>query len=80
MGLARLGQPTQKIVAGNLGALASVDFGGPLHCLVICADLHPLENELLSVFMLEEGEGGGSSSSSSSNNNDSNNGSGAAES
>lgn len=27
--------------------LLEVDFGGPLHCLVICGTTHPLEEELL---------------------------------
>ena len=31
IGLARLGQPTQQIVAGTLEELLCVDFGGPLH-------------------------------------------------
>ncbi|CAM9467980.1 unnamed protein product [Pylaiella littoralis] len=47
VGLARLGQPTQKIVAGTMSELLDVDFGEPLHSLVICGTTHPLEDELL---------------------------------
>ncbi|CAM9163441.1 unnamed protein product [Ascophyllum nodosum] len=47
VGLARLGQPTQKIVAGKMSDILNVDMGGPLHCLVICGTTHPLEEKLL---------------------------------
>lgn len=59
VGLARLGQPTQQIVAGTLSQLAAVDFGEPLHCMVICGELHPCEVELLRHFQLPQEEGGG---------------------
>eukprot|EP01032_Pedospumella_encystans_P032822 gene32822-37065_t len=45
VGMARLGQPTQQIVYGTLSQLLDVDFGAPLHCLVICGEIHPLEQE-----------------------------------
>ena len=44
--MSRLGQPTQQIVYGTLQELFEVDFGTPLHSLVICGDLHPLEQEV----------------------------------
>uniref|UniRef100_A0A7S3K0G1 diphthine methyl ester synthase n=1 Tax=Aureoumbra lagunensis TaxID=44058 RepID=A0A7S3K0G1_9STRA len=50
IGLARLGQPDQRIVAAPLSKLRSLDFGAPLHSLVICASLHELELEFLSTF------------------------------
>ena len=51
VGLARLGQPTQLIVQGTLEELLTVDFGGPLHSLVLCApDLHEIEDEYLVQF------------------------------
>ncbi|KAJ1461948.1 diphthine synthase [Pelagophyceae sp. CCMP2097] len=51
VGLARLGQPTQRIVQGTLEELSKVDFGGPLHSLVICApNLHEIEEEYLVAF------------------------------
>jgi hypothetical protein len=50
VGMARLGQPTQKIVYGTLEELSRVDFGGPLHCMALCGELHPLELEILQYF------------------------------
>jgi diphthine methyl ester synthase len=52
VGCCRLGQPTQRIVAGRLEDLRAVDFGEPLHCLVVCGPVHPLEEELLRHFRL----------------------------
>ncbi len=56
MGCARLGQPDQRIVAGTLAELADVDFGEPLHCMVICGELHPCETELLAFFRVKGDE------------------------
>lgn len=47
VGMARLGQPDQLIVSGTLQELLSVDFGAPLHCLALCGETHPLEEEVL---------------------------------
>ena len=47
VGMARLGQPTQKIVFGTLAQLRRVDFGPPLHCLALCGETHPLEDDML---------------------------------
>lgn len=38
--------------------LLEVDFGGPLHCLVICGTTHPLEEELLKWHMKDAQSGG----------------------
>lgn len=46
VGMARLGQSTQRIVYGTLGELQRVNFGPPLHCLALCGDTHPLELEV----------------------------------
>ncbi|CAM9926821.1 unnamed protein product [Ectocarpus fasciculatus] len=46
VGMARLGQKTQKIVYGTLDELLRVDFGGPLHCMALCGDMHALEEEV----------------------------------
>lgn len=46
VGMARLGQPTQKIVFGTLGELKNVDFGSPLHSMALCGEIHPLEAEV----------------------------------
>uniref|UniRef100_A0A6N2KMW5 diphthine methyl ester synthase n=1 Tax=Salix viminalis TaxID=40686 RepID=A0A6N2KMW5_SALVM len=53
VGLARLGSEDQKIVAGSMRQLLAVDFGAPLHCLVVVGTTHPLEEEMLSVFKLK---------------------------
>jgi hypothetical protein len=33
-------------VCGTLGELLEVDFGAPLHCLVIVGETHPVEKEV----------------------------------
>lgn len=53
IGLARVGQPTQCIVSGTLAELATVDFGGPLHSLVLCGDMHELERVLFDRFRVK---------------------------
>jgi diphthine synthase len=50
IGMARLGQSTQKIVYGTLEQLRTVDFGAPLHCMALVGESHPLETELLKFF------------------------------
>lgn len=56
VGMARLGQPTQKIVFGTLLELRRVDFGPPLHCLALCGELHALEEEMLELFRVKPEE------------------------
>lgn len=53
VGLARMGQPTQKIVAGTLQELTNIDMGEPLHSLIICGVLHDLELEVLKEYLVE---------------------------
>ncbi|XP_030527378.2 probable diphthine methyl ester synthase isoform X2 [Rhodamnia argentea] len=53
VGLARLGSEDQMIVAGSMRQLRTVDFGAPLHCLVIVGSTHPLEEEMLEFYKLE---------------------------
>lgn len=53
VGLARLGNSTQKIVAGPMKDLLGVDFGSPLHCLIIPGNLHPMEEEMLAFFSIQ---------------------------
>ena len=50
VGLARVGRDDQQIVVGTLGELLHVDFGAPLHCLVIPGHVHPLEEEFMAFF------------------------------
>ncbi|MQL91015.1 hypothetical protein Taro_023611 [Colocasia esculenta] len=47
IGVARLGYDDQKIVAGSMKELLDVDFGPPLHCLVIVGTTHHVEEEML---------------------------------
>jgi diphthine synthase len=53
VGLARVGQEDQKIVAGTLIELLNVDFGNPLHSLVIPGRMHFLEADFLRTFALD---------------------------
>jgi len=41
-----------QIVAGRMKDLLDVDFGRPLHSLVIAGDLHPIEQEMLQQLTL----------------------------
>ncbi|GAB9471800.1 Diphthine synthase [Globisporangium polare] len=54
VGMARLGQKDQTIIAGTMEELLTADFGAPLHCLVIAGDVHPLEEEMLKQFRLTQ--------------------------
>ncbi|MBV96398.1 Diphthine methyl ester synthase, partial [Eschrichtius robustus] len=55
VGLARVGAEDQKIAAGTLQQMCTVDLGGPLHSLIITGgSLHPLEMEMLSLFSVPE--------------------------
>jgi len=50
VGVARIGRYDQKITYGRLRGLAEMDFGEPLHSLVIIGQVHPLEQEILEYF------------------------------
>lgn len=50
VGFARLGSEDQMIVAGTMKQLRSIDFGPPLHCLVIVGKTHPVEEEMLDFY------------------------------
>lgn len=52
MGLARLGSEDQMIVAGTMRQLQLLDFGAPLHCLLIVGETHPVEEEMLDFYKL----------------------------
>ncbi|KAA0065172.1 hypothetical protein IC582_006448 [Cucumis melo] len=47
---ARLGSEDQMITAGTMKQLRSIDFGPPLHCLVIVGKTHPVEEEMLDFY------------------------------
>ncbi|KAL3505388.1 hypothetical protein ACH5RR_035229 [Cinchona calisaya] len=52
VGFARLGSEDQLVVAGSMKQLLEVDFGPPLHCLVIVGDTHPVEEEMRDFYKL----------------------------
>ena len=49
IGVARVGHDDQKLVAGKLENLLKMDFGQPLHSLVIPGHLHILEEEAVNL-------------------------------
>ncbi|KAK2971462.1 hypothetical protein RJ640_020868 [Escallonia rubra] len=54
VGFARLGSEDQMVVAGSMKQLQAIDFGPPLHCLVIVGKTHPVEDEMLGFYTLKE--------------------------
>jgi diphthine synthase len=50
VGIARVGHDDQKIVYGTLEELLSIDFGAPLHCLVLVGKTHFMEDEVLDFY------------------------------
>lgn len=55
MGFARVGSEDQMIVAGTMRQLQTINFGTPLHCLVIVGQTHPVEEEMLEFYKLKGG-------------------------
>ncbi|KAK9796261.1 hypothetical protein WJX73_007243 [Symbiochloris irregularis] len=55
VGLARVGCPDQRIVAGTLAELLDVEFGPPLHSLCIPGTVHSVEEEMLNMYKLQTG-------------------------
>lgn len=53
IGVARVGSESQKIVAGPMKSLLDVDFGDPLHSLIIAGDTHSIENEILELYKVK---------------------------
>ena len=58
IGLARVGREDQLVVSGTMQELLTVEFGGPLHSLVIAGHMHPLEEEYVSFFNAKNRGGG----------------------
>lgn len=50
VGIARAGSESPVVAAGTGARLKEIDFGPPLHILIVPADLHPMEQEYLEVF------------------------------
>ncbi|XP_078169004.1 tetrapyrrole (Corrin/Porphyrin) Methylase [Carex rostrata] len=55
VGIARLGSDSQKIVADTMRNLRGVDFGDPLHCLVIVGETHDMEKQMLDFYRNKQG-------------------------
>lgn len=51
VGVARVGSASQKVVAASMKELLDVDFGEPLHSLIVAGDVHECEMEHLQLFM-----------------------------
>ena len=54
VGVARVGADSQKIVAGPMKSLLDVDFGAPLHSLIIAGQTHAIEDEILELYKVKE--------------------------
>ncbi|MBS3110020.1 diphthine synthase [Candidatus Woesearchaeota archaeon] len=52
VGCARIGSKGQQIIYGNAKDLLKIDFGKPMHCLVVPGDLHFMEEEILMKFQV----------------------------
>jgi diphthine synthase len=50
VGVARVGRDDQQIVSGTMEQMLSVDFGPPLHALVIAGKVHPMELDVCKAF------------------------------
>ncbi|HJJ28303.1 MAG TPA: diphthine synthase [Methanocorpusculum sp.] len=50
VGIARAGSPEPVVHAGSADEMKSFDFGGPLHILIVPAELHDIEREYLEKF------------------------------
>ena len=58
VGLARVGTESQLIVAGTINELLNINFGPPLHSMVICSnELHELEKQMLAEFKPDQSIG-----------------------
>lgn len=56
IGVARVGQDSERIVSGTLAELARVDFGPPLHSLVLPGPLHDLEGDMVRAWRCAPGD------------------------
>lgn len=50
IGVARIGSDTQQIVAASMAELLEVDFGEPLHSLIIAGETHAVEEEIVELY------------------------------
>jgi len=52
--VARIGQRSQRIVAGPMKAVRNVDMGGPLHSMILVGEAHDFEEKMLKCFWIDE--------------------------
>lgn len=50
VGIARAGSESPVVAAGSGAKLKEIDFGPPLHVILVPAGLHPMEREYLEIF------------------------------
>ncbi len=50
VGIARAGSKAPVVIAGDSEVMKKSDFGGPLHILIVPGNLHPMEEEYLTLF------------------------------
>ena len=51
--IARVGADDQRMVFRTLSEMPHIDMGKPLHSLVICGELHPLELDAIKLHALD---------------------------
>jgi diphthine synthase len=54
IGMARIGSATQQVVAGTRKELEAIDFGEPLHSLIVAGDIHECEAEHVRLFAINK--------------------------
>jgi len=54
VGVARLGQPDQKVVAGTVEELKDINFGEPLHSIIVPGTLQIVEEEALGMWRIKK--------------------------
>jgi len=54
VGISRVGHPDQRVVYGTLEQLRTVDFGAPLHSLVLVGETDLIEQEMLNLFKVTD--------------------------
>lgn len=54
VGMARIGAEDQQMVAGYLKDLRDVDFGQPLHSLLLAGHMHEVELQMLKCYGVGE--------------------------
>lgn len=52
IGIARATHDDEQIISGTIAELKEIDFGGPLHCLIIPSSMHFIEEEAFLVWKI----------------------------